>query len=91
MLVPTSPGSNCGNLGRPLRSDFWHRFQAWPPMCTDIADCPGGRTTFLRVKEVAASVGWNDVSHFVRDYKATYRQTPSQTRSLSYRTRRRIL
>lgn len=38
-------------------------------------------TSFLRIKEVAASVGSNDVSHFVRDYKAFYGQTPSQTRA----------
>ena len=36
--------------------------------------------TFLRIKEVAALTGWNDVSHFVRDYRAHYGQTPSQTR-----------
>ena len=34
----------------------------------------------LSVKEVAVIVGFNDVSHFVRDYKAAYRQTPGQTR-----------
>lgn len=38
--------------------------------------------SFLRVKEVAAHVGVNDLSHFVRDYKALYGQTPSQTRAL---------
>src|SRR5215831_2952151 len=38
--------------------------------------------SFLRVKEVAAHVGINDLSHFVRDYKALYGQTPSQTRAL---------
>lgn len=39
--------------------------------------------SFLRVKEVAAHVGINDLSHFVRDYKALYGQTPSQTRAFS--------
>jgi len=37
-------------------------------------------SSFLRIKEVAAAVGVNDVSHFVRDYKACYGQTPSQAR-----------
>ncbi len=37
--------------------------------------------SFLRVKEVTALVGINDISHFVRDYKAIYKQTPSQTRA----------
>jgi transcriptional regulator GlxA family with amidase domain len=36
--------------------------------------------SFLEVKEVAAIVGIIDVSHFVRDYKAVYAETPSQTR-----------
>ncbi len=36
--------------------------------------------SFLRVKEITALVGVNDVSHFVRDYKALYGHTPSQTR-----------
>jgi transcriptional regulator GlxA family with amidase domain len=39
--------------------------------------------SFLRVKEITALVGANDVSHFVRDYKAFYGQTPSQTRALA--------
>lgn len=34
----------------------------------------------LSVKEVAVIVGFNDVSHFVRDYKAAYGQTPGQAR-----------
>jgi AraC family transcriptional regulator, arabinose operon regulatory protein len=34
----------------------------------------------LSVKEVTAMVGFNDVSHFARDYKTTYGQTPRQTR-----------
>jgi len=36
--------------------------------------------SFLRVKEITALVGSNDVSHFVRDYKAFFGETPSQTR-----------
>jgi AraC family transcriptional regulator of arabinose operon len=39
--------------------------------------------SWLEVKEVAAVIGANDVSHFVRTYKAMFRQTPSQTRALS--------
>lgn len=39
--------------------------------------------SFLRIKEVAAQVGINDLSHFVKDYKALYGQTPSQTRTSS--------
>lgn len=39
--------------------------------------------SFLSVKEIAGVVGINDISHFVRDYKALYGQTPSQTRSCS--------
>lgn len=38
------------------------------------------KSSFLRIKEVAALVGLNDVSHFVRDYKARYGQTPTETR-----------
>jgi transcriptional regulator GlxA family with amidase domain len=38
-------------------------------------------SSFLTVKEIAARVGANDVSHFVRDYKAFYGETPSATRS----------
>ena len=37
----------------------------------------------LRVKEICALLGVNDVSHFVRDYKIRYGETPSQTRALS--------
>jgi len=40
-------------------------------------------SSFLRIKEVAALVGWNDVSHFVRDYKAQYGHTPSESRALA--------
>ena len=46
-------------------------------------------STFLTVKEIAARVGANDVSHFVRDYKATYGHTPTnaRTRWVSHDTR----
>jgi transcriptional regulator GlxA family with amidase domain len=35
-------------------------------------------TTFLSIKEVAASVGIAGVSHFVRDFKKAYGLTPSE-------------
>jgi len=35
-------------------------------------------TTFLSVKEVAASVGINGISHFFRDYKKAYGTSPSE-------------
>jgi transcriptional regulator GlxA family with amidase domain len=35
-------------------------------------------TTFLSVKEVAATVGISRVSHFVRDFKTAYRVTPAR-------------
>src|SRR5438093_4406257 len=41
-------------------------------------------TTFLSVKEVAASVGIDGVSHFVRDFEKAYRITPAR-----YAARRR--
>jgi AraC-like DNA-binding protein len=37
----------------------------------------------LTIKEVAVRVGVNDISHFVRDYKALFGQTPSEARRLS--------
>jgi transcriptional regulator GlxA family with amidase domain len=37
-------------------------------------------TSFLSVKEVMSAVGFNDFSHFVREYKATFGRTPSETR-----------
>jgi transcriptional regulator GlxA family with amidase domain len=39
--------------------------------------------SFLTIKEIAVAVGANDVSHLVRDYKAFYGQTPTETRMLS--------
>ncbi len=41
------------------------------------------KNSFLTVKEIAAFVGANDVSHFVRDYKAAYGHTPSEARKRS--------
>lgn len=38
------------------------------------------QSSHLLVKEVAAAVGISDLSHFVRDYKALYGETPKQTR-----------
>ncbi len=39
------------------------------------------KNSFLRVKEIAAVVGIGDMSHFTRDYKGLYKETPSQTRA----------
>jgi AraC-like DNA-binding protein len=36
--------------------------------------------SFLSIKEIASHAGFTDVSHFVRDYKEAYGETPSQTR-----------
>jgi transcriptional regulator GlxA family with amidase domain len=38
-------------------------------------------TSFLSVKEVMSSVGMNDVSHFVREYKSVFGCRPSQSRA----------
>lgn len=35
-------------------------------------------TTFLSIKEIAASVGIDGISHFVRDFKKAHAMTPSQ-------------
>jgi AraC-like DNA-binding protein len=37
-------------------------------------------TTHLRVKEVMCAVGVNDLSHFVRDFKVAFGQTPGRYR-----------
>lgn len=42
--------------------------------------------SFLSVKQVMADVGLNDLSHAVRDYKALYGLTPSQTRAARVRS-----
>ena len=38
-------------------------------------------TSLLSVKEVMSAVGLNDLSHFVREYKVLFGQTPSETRT----------
>src|SRR6185437_16132459 len=40
-------------------------------------------SSFLSVKEVMSSVGMNDISHFVREYKSVFGCTPSQSRALT--------
>lgn len=47
-------------------------------------------TTYLTVKEVAAAVGLNDVSHFVRDFKRSYGLTPAQYRKRLTRRNRTL-
>ena len=42
-------------------------------------------STFLSVKEVMSEAGFSDLSHFVRDYKSEYGQSPLQTRYSSKR------
>jgi YesN/AraC family two-component response regulator len=37
-------------------------------------------TTFLSVKEIIRSIGVNDQSHFIREFKKTYGMTPAQYR-----------
>ena len=39
-------------------------------------------TTFLSVKEIVALAGFNDESHFVRNFKKLYGVTPSEHRGL---------
>jgi transcriptional regulator GlxA family with amidase domain len=39
------------------------------------------RGSFLNVKQVMIEVGWTDESHFCRDYKRVYGQSPSKVRS----------
>jgi AraC-like DNA-binding protein len=39
-------------------------------------------STFFNVQEIMNRVGFNDDSHFVRDFKKTYNLTPAQYRSL---------
>jgi transcriptional regulator GlxA family with amidase domain len=46
-------------------------------------------TTFLSVKEVAASVAIDGVSHFVRDFEKRYGTTPSRYSARYRRTDRR--
>jgi transcriptional regulator GlxA family with amidase domain len=39
------------------------------------------RTSFLTVKEVMAEVGWNDPSHFCRDFKREFGASPTAVRA----------
>lgn len=36
--------------------------------------------TFLSIKEITLEAGFNDLSHFLRDYKAAFGETPTETR-----------
>ena len=36
--------------------------------------------TFLSMKEIMSAAGFTDISHFLRDYKTAFGETPSQTR-----------
>jgi transcriptional regulator GlxA family with amidase domain len=38
------------------------------------------RESFLNVKQVMVEVGWTDESHFSRDYKRLYGESPSKSR-----------
>lgn len=38
------------------------------------------RASFLNVKQVMIEVGWRDESHFCRDYKRVYGESPSKVR-----------
>jgi AraC family transcriptional regulator of arabinose operon len=40
-------------------------------------------STYMRTKEILTVVGLNDASHFVRDFKDIYGETPSQVRKQS--------
>lgn len=48
--------------------------------------CEFLETSFLSVKEIAAKVGYNDGSHFMREFKKAFDSTPSQYRA-EYLTR----
>jgi AraC-like DNA-binding protein len=43
--------------------------------------------TRLRIKEVAANTGFNDVSHFVKDFKSVYGESPARLRITDTETR----
>lgn len=47
-------------------------------------------TTLLNIKVVAAEVGYNDCSHFMREFKKAYDSTPSEYRGayLNHNTKR---
>jgi transcriptional regulator GlxA family with amidase domain len=48
-------------------------------------------SSFLTVKEIASRVGARDVSHFVRNYKAVYGETPGDARRRSILQSTRLL
>jgi transcriptional regulator GlxA family with amidase domain len=90
-LIHPGPQIRVGNVAATLNlsaSGFRHLFKK------DLGTPPGQylkvarleranellRNSFLRVKEITVLVGANDISHFVRNYKALYGETPSQTR-----------
>src|SRR6476646_5636963 len=41
------------------------------------------QTSFLTVKEVMAAAGWNDPSHFSREFKRRFGQSPRDLRATS--------
>ena len=41
-------------------------------------------TTFLSVKQIGASIGFNDRSHFEREFKKVYNLTPTQYRAAAF-------
>src|SRR3954447_7769183 len=43
------------------------------------------RTSFLSVKEIMAEVGWNDPSHFCRDFRREFGDSPSGIRAPAHR------
>ena len=43
-------------------------------------------TTFLSIKEVMAQIGYNDLSHFVRDFKMACGMSPRQYRASYFQT-----
>lgn len=38
--------------------------------------------TFLNIKEIMSAVGFADLSHFLRDYRTAFGETPSETRRM---------
>jgi AraC-like DNA-binding protein len=38
-------------------------------------------TSFLNIKQITMEIGWNDESHFVRDFKKIYGCSPSKYRT----------
>jgi len=46
-------------------------------------------TTWIKIKDIAAAVGLNDSSHFVRDFKQLYGVSPTQYRNNCRRRQRK--